>query len=644
MSTQILVVEDETVIARDLRATLVELGYTVPPPVPSGERALEAVASQRPDLVLMDIRIQGDLDGIDTAALIRDNANTPVVFLTAHADETTVARAKASGAYGYIVKPYTDRDLRSAIEVALQKHEVEQRLVKRGRWFATTLASIGDAVVATSMEQKVTFMNAVAERVTGWKASSAIGRRFTDVLPLVDEKTGASMEAPLARALREGSSVDLQRGIALSLPGGERRAIEDSAAPIFDDGKMVGGVMVFRDVTERRQLEERLAQAERLASLGTLSAGMAHEINNPLTYVLANVSFASEVVEDVQKQLRALGGAETDAAAARLHVLVDALRDAREGSLRVQRIVHDLKRFGRLDVADVEPIDLRVVLESAVRMTEKVLRQHAGLSHDYQPTPVVDANEGQLIQVFVNLLMNAAQAQPEEHVEQNKIVVATYTDAAGRAVAEVRDSGPGIPEELQRRIFDPFFTTKPVGQGSGLGLSIAHSIVESLGGEITVASEERAGTVFRVALPAAKSSSSERPPDGRPKPLRRGSILVIDDELALSRAISRVLQEDHDVFVETDPREAVRRLVAGEFFDVVLCDLMMPGMTGSDVIDAVRKERPDVARRFVFMTGGAFTPRSQEFLRSTTSPVLEKPITPGVLRRVIGEQLNRDIN
>ncbi len=637
MSTRILVVEDEAVIARDLQRTLAALGYTVLPPVPSGDLALAAVASMHPDLVLMDIRIQGAIDGIETAARIRDQHGSPVIYLTAHSDEATIARAKATGAYGYILKPFSDRSLRSGIEVALQKREFEQQLSRRERWFATTLASIGDAVIATDTEQRISFMNAVAERVTGWKSSEAEGKPLGEVLRLVDQKTGELMRSPLTRALREGFAVELPRTVVLSLKDGCKRAIEDTAAPIVEDGDTIGGVVVFRDVTERRQLEDRVAQSERLAAIGALSAGMADEINNPLAYVLTNVTFALEGLREVRERLRAIGGSEAESLALRVAELIDAVGDAKEGSTRVRHIVQDLKKFGRLDLAERSLVELSQVLDSAIRMTENIVRHHGRVRRDYKTTPFVDANDNQLGQVFINLLVNAAQALGEGDVENKRIVVATYTDDEGRAVGEVRDNGPGIPEHLRQRIFDPFFTTKTVGQGSGLGLSIAQSIVRSLGGEISVETEVGKGTTFRVALPAAKERDSARMKAEEPTSARRARVLVVDDEPAIGRAIGRLLARQHDVSVATDAREALRRIAAGDVFDVILCDLMMSGMTGMDFFETLRTQHPALALRVVFMTGGTFTPRGQAFLRSTGNATLTKPVDPVALRRLIAD-------
>lgn len=636
MNATILVVEDQAVIARDIQNTLEDLGYVVPPPVATGAQAVAAVIAHRPDLVLMDIRIQGEMDGIETAALIGKNERTPIIYLTSHSDDATLTRAALTGAYGYLLKPFQDRDLRTAIEVALQKREVERQLSERERWFATTLRSIGDAVIATDVAQRITFMNVVAERVTGWTSSDAAGKRLGEVLRLVDEKTGAPLCSPLDEVFQEGFAVELSLALLSSKDGGQR-SIADSAAPIVDDaGATLGGVVVFRDVTEQRSLEARVAQSERLAAIGTMSAGMAHEINNPMTYVLSNVTFAIDELREFPDQLRLVPGPTGIALASRVAEVTRALGEAREGSERVNRLIHDLKRFGRFDRAESTVLELSKVLESAIRMTENIVRHHARVRRLYGTTPFVEAAEGQLSQVFMNLIVNAAQAMGEGQVDTKEIVVATHVDGTGRAVAEIRDTGPGIPTETLQRIFDPFFTTKDVGQGSGLGLSIAHSIVASLGGEISVESRVGHGTTFRVALPPAKHRDAMKALGATPTqatPVRRGRVLVIDDEPAIGSVMCRVLQKEHDVVAVTDAREALARIAAGERFDVVFCDLMMPKMTGIDFFELLSASNPELARRVVFVTGGAFTQRTAEFLDRTSNATVSKPCDPATLKR-----------
>jgi len=637
MSATILVVEDEAIIARDIQTTLEGLGYIVLPPVATGDQALAAVVAHGPDLVLMDIRIQGELDGIETAGLIGETHRTPVIYLTSYSDDTTLARAALTGAYGYLLKPFQDRDLRTAIEVALQKRELERQITERERWFATTLKSIGDAVIATDVGQQITFMNIVAERITGWTSSDAAGRPLGEVMRLVDQHTGEPVSSPLEYALEEGFAVEVPLAL-LSPKHGGQRSISDSAAPIVDDaGKTLGGVVVFRDVTAERLLEERVARSERLAAVGMLSAGLAHEINNPLTYVLSNVTFAIEGLQELKDQLLEVPKPMGNLLTQRVADITDALSDAREGSERVNRLVLDLKKFGRSDHAERAVLELSEVLEGAIRMTENVVRHHAHVRRDYGTTPFVEAAESQLGQVFINLLVNAAQAMGEGQADTKEIVVKTHADAAGRAVAEIRDTGPGIPPETLRRIFDPFFTTKDVGEGSGLGLPIAHSIVESLGGEISVESRVGKGTAFRVALPPAMRRDSTKASGALPALGRRGRVLVIDDEPAIGRIVSRVLQKEHEVLVLNNACEALTLIAAGDDFDVVFCDLMMPETTGMDFLESLQATNPELARRVVLVTGGAFTPRATEFLEHTSNAILPKPFEVEALKRIVAD-------
>jgi len=641
--TQILVVEDEAVIARDISSTLTDLGYGVAPAVDSATGAFASISAARPDLVLMDIRLRGELDGIEAAHRIRTVFAVPVVFLTSHADELTIQRAKETGAYGYILKPFGDRDLRTAIEVALEKHAIERQMSERERWFATTLRSIGDAVIATDRDQRISFMNAVAERITGWTSADAVGRPLGEVLRLVHAKTGVPLPSPLTRAFEQGVAVTLPREAALRPRVGEFRDVDDSAAPIIDDqGKLVGGVVVFRDVTERRELDERLAHNERLASIGTLSAGMAHEINNPLAYVLANVSHAVERLSALEAKLRSSvavgGGGDLESLVAELEAMRVAMREAQEGSERVHAIVHDLKKFGRVDALALSPVELVDAMNASLRaLTKRGFEPR--LRREFEVAPFVLANASQLEQVFTNLLINACEASRSL---ADEILVKIFTDDTGRAVVQVRDQGVGITPELQRRIFDPFFTTKEVGKGIGLGLSIAHSIVGALGGALTVTSVVGTGSSFRIVLPGIRTDEVLIGVEPKPAPRRRGRVLVIDDEPAIGRALTRVLQVDHDVFMVTAAREALVSIAAGQVFDIILCDLMMPEMTGMDFHAALAREWPQLVDRIVFVTGGVLAGRVGTFLDSVGNLTLVKPVAPVDLREIVTSYVNKN--
>jgi CheY-like chemotaxis protein len=267
------------------------------------------------------------------------------------------------------------------------------------------------------------------------------------------------------------------------------------------------------------------------------------------------------------------------------------------------------------------------VLDEAIKMTESQVRHSARIVREYATTPFVLADEARLSQVFVNLIINAAQAIDDGAASEHRIVVRTMVDDGGRAVVEVSDTGKGIPPDIVARIFDPFFTTKAVGAGMGLGLTICHRIIADLGGETLVDSEPGRGTTIRVVLPAATEQALLPVEDVRPAPVakRRGRVLVIDDEPAIGRAIQRVLGAAHDVVVETSARLALQRLAGEPNFDVILCDLMMPNLGGVDVFASLSASAPELAKRIVFLTGGA----------TTANIVLAKPFTSEALRRIV---------
>ena len=358
---------------------------------------------------------------------------------------------------------------------------------------------------------------------------------------------------------------------------------------------------------------------------------MAHEINNPLAFVTANLVF-------MQQEIAALA---EETGPGRLSELARRCPRRAQGAERIGTIVRDLRTFSHgVDRDDASRVDVNRVLEFAIRMAENEIRHRARLVKAFGDVPAVEASESRLGQVFLNLLVNAAQAIAEGSAAQNEIRVSSAFDAAtGRVVVEVADTGAGIPPEHLPRIFDPFFTTKPVGVGIGLGLSICHRIVTALGGEIAVESEVGKGSRFRVLPPAPRTARRRRAPSGAPARPERARILVVDDEPLVGVAIERFLGRRHDVARFTSAAEALGLLDAGERFDVILCDLMMPDMTGMDLHARLAEARPDQAARMVFMTGGAFTDRARRFLEATKNPTLTKPFDVADLDRTIADVL-----
>jgi PAS domain S-box-containing protein len=630
----VLVVEDERVVAKDLQRMLIRFGYHVPITVASAEDALRAAAERCPDLVLMDIRIQGERDGIETAKLLRDSFDVPIVYLTAYADQQTLARAKTTEPHAYLLKPVRLDELRSAVEIAIYKHSMERRQRERERWFATTLRSIGDAVISTDPSGRITLMNPMAESMLGVRTADVAGRPLSEVLQLVDETSQQPIEDPVAQVMREGRILRIDGVLKDRGHGDIERIIADSAAPIVDDaGKLLGVVIVIRDVSETRRMQRRLEFAERLTSLGTLAAGVAHEVNNPLSFVISNLDFALTELQRNAAELRV----------APWFVEVEqALAEAQIGAERVRQIVSDLRAFARPSSPQPDRLDVNRVLQSSIDMVAHQIRSRGELSTELGAIPAVLGNETRLSQVFVNLLVNAAHAVASPQAVGNQVRVRTFVDDVGRAAIEVQDTGCGMNDDVQKRMFDPFFTTKEPGVGTGLGLAVCHGIVTSLQGEISVRSREGQGTTFRVTIPAAPKLTIEplKPEPPVAPPLGpSGQVLVVDDEPLLANMIARTIGDEHQLTLTASAEEALGLIDSGKRFDVILCDLMMRGLTGMDLHSALLQRHPDQARRMLFLSGGAFTREGVEFLQMMMRRHLAKPFSPEQLRAVVREHI-----
>lgn len=389
------------------------------------------------------------------------------------------------------------------------------------------------------------------------------------------------------------------------------------------EGRFARAIASVVDMTAERELQQRLLLAERMSAIGTLTASIIHEIKNPLTFVW--------------NHLRALRKGALPSEAAEL------IEEAYEGADRIRNISNEIGILSHGgDGTEIETANLKQVLDSAIRVAEPEIQHRARVVREYEEGSLyVRGSRTRVSQVFLNLIVNAAQAIDPGDRAQNTITIRARSMDKGRVCVEVQDTGPGIAPQLLRRIFDPFVTTKPAGRGTGLGLSICRRIVHSLEGTIELQSHPGQGTVARVVLPQA--TRSQRPltvPPPSISAIRRAaggtlSILVVDDEPVIARLIQKALV-DHDVTTASDGREAIA-LMGEHAYDVILCDLIMPEMTGMDVYRAALQRSTPMHERIVFMTGGAFTQRARDFLQSVPNYRIEKPFELGHLERTIYE-------
>jgi PAS domain S-box-containing protein len=516
------------------------------------------------------------------------------------------------GRYGGVLSLLMDISERRRMEARLRQSESQLREAQRVAHMGSWEWNLASNVVTRSAE-----FDRILEIGPGSDGSPA----FDAIHPDDSARVRESLDQAIRDRARWSCDYRLvvRSGVRIVHARGEVVVDATGAA-----GRMVGTV---EDVTEKREAEARMSLSGRMASLGTLALGLAHEINNPLASVTANLALIDEEI----RRLAAVAPSTT------FREIDEMVREASGAAERVRETVRGLKTFSRGDDEEPIPLDLRRVLDVAVDLTKSEVRSRARLVKDYGDTPVVIAGEARIGQVFINLLMNAAQACADGTSERNEVRVVTRTTADGRALVEVRDTGCGIPPEILGRIFDPFFTTKAIGAGTGLGLSVCHGIVSALGGQLTAESAGRGGSVFSVTLPPAPREPAIEPApiaSLRADPVSRASVLVVDDDVMVSTMIGRVLRE-HEITVATNGRDALDLLVAGRTFDVILCDLMMPVMTGMELHAQLSEKLPQLVESVIFVTGGAVTAETRAFLDRVPNECLDKPFNPRSLRAVV---------
>ncbi|HKP57811.1 MAG TPA: ATP-binding protein [Polyangiales bacterium] len=406
-------------------------------------------------------------------------------------------------------------------------------------------------------------------------------------------------------------------------PSGREFAVEVSSLQTYFNSEPA--VLAFaRDVTERDAMLSLLLEVHKQSAVSALAAGVAHEINNPLAYVLLNLEFLA-------RELRELGGDPL-----RIKAMQQRLEDTRQGAERVKTIVRDLQALTRKDEDIRGRVDLDQVLEHALHMAKRELRQRGRVETRYHPVPCVLGNPTRLEQLFFNLIVNAAHALSETDTHDRVIRVSLRQGSDGRVIAEISDNGCGMRDEVLARAFEPFYTTKPLGVGAGLGLPICKRIVDDLGGTITIQSKPGEGTTVTVYFnPAIGHTTSAPPPPAAMPNGRRSRILVVDDERAVAESLCAGLRDVHDVDTATSVAEARALLVANGEYDVVLCDVAMPMESGAVLHAYARQHHPALAQRFIFMTGGAYTDDMLNFISSTQCPHVEKPFGFDEIRSLV---------
>ncbi len=632
--TAVLIVEDEKIIAKGIEKQLKAMGYAVAGSAATGEEAVRKAVALRPDLILMDISLGAGIDGVEAAGQIREQFHVPVVYLTANSDAATLQRAKLTDLFGYVLKPYEDKDLQTAIEIALYRHKMESQLRENEQWLAATLGSIGDGVIATDGEGRVRFMNAHAEVLTGWAQADAAGRNVQDIFNIFHERTLELVRNPALDALATGEPATLARDTILIDKAGKERPIDDSAAPIRDvNGNVTGAVLVFRDISERRRLEEHLRQAQKMEAIGRLAGGIGHDFNNIMTIITGYSEFLLFANLSPEEHLA-------------------SAREIHAAAQRAAGLTQQIMAFSRKQMLVPCVLNLNTVVRDMGAMVKRLIGSNIEFVTDLLPhLGNVKADPTQIGQVLLNLAANARAAMRRggrfvlatAHAELTAADTRLGPDVIpGRYVAlSVSDTGTGMPEAVLAHIFEPFFTTKPVGKGTGLGLATVYGIVKQSGGHIEVTSKVREGTCFRVYLPAVEDAPPA--PAGVPRPTAQGreTILLVEDDASIRRMTKQALrQSGYTVLDAADGEDglAVAAAAAGPIHLLVTA-LVMPKVSGRELADRLTARLPAV--RVLFVSGYTEDEMVHHGAETAAGDFLHKPFSLAALADKVREILDR---
>lgn len=636
VKSKILIVDDESSVIQHLSAFLAKYDYAIAGAVTTGAEAIHQAELKKPDLVLMDIRLQGPMDGIEAGRKIHEEFDIPVIYLTAAFDAATLERARVADPYGYVIKPFNERELVATLQMALNHARVVRKHLENERWFDTTLKCIGDAVVATDIDGYITFLNPMAETLTGWPAAEATGRNLHTVLRLQEELTRQAADLPDIHNLLNNhgnTSTEEPTEVILVARDGREYPVSYRMSIIRDpQHQAIGMVMAFNDLSHRHAIEKQIVATQKMEAIGKMASSIAHEFNSVLT--LFN-GYASSMLEHLIPNTRA----HEDT--------LKVLETVRHASVLTKRILGVARATTPDSEVKIAAISLGDVIGSAVTLCEKSLAERSItiVVHNPARMPTVMADADQLLDIIMDLLMCTADTMADggtidlavTHKTISKPDPAANPHARpGRyALLEVRNTAKSIPTEMLEHLFEPFFSNRGSGMRSGLGLSVAQVSIQRFGGWIKVASKPWSGTTLTVHIP--ESSLPQGRATAKIQTLNTRVLLVDDHDDTLSDFASTLENAGYQVFSAgtVDDAQAILQK-QGSAIDLAIIDVIIPGGDTHQLLKKMLEEYPDTA---VIMTCGF----SREYVRSILSPgpwlFLQKPAESEALLNTVTRAL-----
>ena len=628
----IFVVEDEGLIAHDLAASLRKGGYQVAGIANSGEEALRKLSKVSPELILMDIRLGGKLDGIDLSRRVQEYFDVPIIYLTAHSDLVTLDRAKLTGPFAYLPKPVAQKSLLTSIELALYKHKAESELRQQRAWLHTILGTMGDGVIVTDNFGCVEYLNAHAEELTGWSTADAHRKPIGVVLPLVNLSLELPRNELIPTAIAKKNPSRFPSGLHAATRGGEPFPIDGEVAPSSGHEKNSGSVITFRNSKERLEKEAELRHEHKMIAVGRLAGGVAHDFNNLLTVIIGCTDMAMQDVTPAGER-------------------TGLLKEVLKASQNAASVTSKLLALGNKQISRPRPVNWN----SIVRDHEVLCKHLLGPGITWSATLAMDlgmicADPGALTEVLINLVTNARDAMPQGGhltIQTSNVDLETPSTSVPETnhyvALVVEDSGAGMDAHTAEHLFEPFFTTKFPERGTGLGLAIVDGIVRELGGIIDVDSEPGLGTTFSVYLPRIENvvqtpdiTFHKTIPDTRAK-----SILLVEDDPAVRRVLAAHLRgRGYSIFEAEGGSEALKVAQRSSApIDLLLTDVMMPNMTGPALAKKLLVANPEM--KVVFISGFLGALSEQECIPSKNVSLLQKPFRQEQLLETVEALLTR---
>ncbi len=500
--TKILIVEDEALVVKDIQMRLERLGYAVSAIASSGEGAIQKAAETDPNLVLMDIVLKGDIDGVEAANQIGSRFNIPIIYLTAYADEKILQRAKITEPFGYIIKPFNDKELHSAIEIALYKHKVEMKLKKSEERYRELVQNANSIILRRDPKGLITFFNEFAQKFFGYTKDEILGKNVVGTIVPEKDTSGRDLKAMIEDIGRNPERYTTNENENMRRNGERVWVAWTNKGIINKDGHITEILCIGNDITEQKQLQKQLQHTQKMEVAGTLALGIAHEFNNSLAAIHG---YAQLLVKELKPE----------------HPMAKYLQKISERCKQAAELAQKMLNYSRPDIGKMVPVNVNQVVEEVQQLLRQTLPPQIKLECKLQgDLPFVMAGSTQLEQVLLNLVMNAFDAMPNggkiylrsRMVEPDEGFRRTHVWAKKARYVEVmvKDTGEGMSPEILERIFDPFFTTKEPGKGTGLGLSITYSILGNYSGYILAESRVGRGSCFRIYLPAMTEEEVER--------------------------------------------------------------------------------------------------------------------------------------